>query len=301
MYTRAMKKLFIALLFVSIFPLSASADPLPLNQYDRNKKEIKAPVYTRFRPFYYPQQDPDGAYILAEATAYNEGTSYYIIDENLYMSFEDFFLYIPSTKTLPQLEILDFWVTGEEYRNFRKETLDKFRVHPTNATKFTLSCGPNKSVTFIPNTALYSKVTWVDNGKEYPLTLRECPISTDYMTDRSFAYCDDNILYYDGDEFFSDIPEDQQVSGIFFCDLKNRTRGTYAVKPLNDKERLWPYNPMGIPGTNWIIYAKESFDKRENALEQLVVRPKLTPKQADKAAKEYQQRLEKFQKEKQKK
>ena len=277
------------------------ADPLPLSSFDEDNKKIKAPVSARFRPFYYPKKDNDGAYIFAEVPRYNEGTEYYMIDGYLYMNLLDFFLYIPSTKTLPQIEIIDFWQYNNAYQDFRKQTLDKFRVHPINGETFTLSCGNNKYVKFTHEHDFYSKVTWIDNGKEYPFTLKECPVFTDYMTDRSFAYCDDHILYYDGDEFFLDIPKEQQVSGIFFCDLKNRTRGIYAAINVTDKTNLWPYNPMGVPNTNWIIYLKTTSDKQENSIEQLVARPKLTQEQADKAAKEYQDRLESFKKAKQKK
>lgn len=298
-----MKKSFIALFVLSIFPSTIFTDPLPLNGFDENQNKIKAPVYSRFRPFYYPQKDKDGAYILAEATADNEGTEYYLIDGYLYMNFVDFSLYIPSTKTLPKPEIIDFLEYNNAYQNFREKTLKNFQIHPTNATKFTLSCGLGKSVVFMPQTDLYSKVTWIDNGKKYPFTLEECPIFTDYQTNRSFAYCDNNILYYDGDENLVGVPKDERVSGIFFCDLKNRTRGTYAVSPIADKNDLWPYNPMGIPGTDWIIYAKQFDDNehKDQISNQLVIRKKLTQEQADKAAKEYQDRLESFKKAKQKK
>ena len=82
-----MKNILIALFVLSIFPSTIFADPLPLNPYDKDNTKIKAPVYSRLRPFYYPQKDKDGAYILAEATTYNEGTNYYIIDGHLYMEF----------------------------------------------------------------------------------------------------------------------------------------------------------------------------------------------------------------------
>ena len=99
-----MKKLFIALLFLSIFPVFAGADPLPVNPFDKENKKIDAPVSARFRPFYYPQKDSNGAYILAEMTRYNEGTGYYTIDGNLYMTFADFFLHISSAQMLPKNE-----------------------------------------------------------------------------------------------------------------------------------------------------------------------------------------------------
>lgn len=296
-----MKRLFIALFVLSMFPSAILADPLPLNQYDKDNKKIKASVYSRFRPFYYPKKDSDGAFVLGEVTAYNEGTDYYIIDGHLYMTFVSFSLYIPSTKTLPRPEIIDFGGYGEKHTDFREQTLDKFRVQPVDGKTFTLSCGGNKSVRFTYKQSVYSTVTWIDDGKEYPFTLEECPIGTDYMTYRTFAYCDNNILYYDGDEDLSNIPKDKRISGIFFCDLKNRTRGAYAVKLRADHDVLWPYNPMGIPGTNWIVYTKESHDEKENAIEQLVVRAKLTQEQADKAAKEYQERLQLLQKEQAKK
>ncbi len=298
-----MKKLFIALFVVSVFPSALFADPLPLNGFDVRHDKIKAPVYSRLRLSYYPQKDENGAYTLAELTTDNEGTEYYLIDGHLYMDFVGFTLYIPSTKTLPRPEIIDFWEYDNAYQNFYEKTLRNFRVHPTNATQFTLSCGNGKSVLFIPQTELYSKITWIDDGHEHPFTLEECPVSTDYQTSRSFAYCDDNILYYDGDENLSGVPADKRVSGIFFCDLKNRTRGAYAVSPVVDKNDLWPYNPMGVPGTDWIIYAKQFDDgeHKDQITNQLVVRKKLTQKQADKAAKEYQKRLKSFKKENTKK
>ncbi len=302
-----MKKLFIALFVVSIFPSALFADPLPLNQYDENKK-IKAPVYSRFRPFYYPKKDRDGAYILAEATEYDEGISYYTIDGHLYMEFISPFLYIPSTEPLPQPEIIDFWVDGEKYRDFRKQTLDQFRVHPNDGENHSISCGENKSVKFteqiIPSTpgeesSSYYQVTWIDHGTEYPFTLEECPVDIDHLTEKYFSYCDDNILYYDGAEFYKQDGKPKWKMGIFFCDLKNRTRGIYA----STIDHTYPHNPRGIPGTDWIIYAKQFYDgeHKDQITNQLVVRKKLTQKQADKAVKEYQKWKESLQKEKQKK
>ena len=96
------------------------------------------------------------------------------------------------------------------------------------------------------------------------------------------------ILYYDG---FDDFPwpgRNKARRGIFFCDLQNHTRGAYAATPYETKEKsaLYPYNPIGIPGTNWIFYLQDSDESPRKS--QLVVRPKLTPAQAEKAAQEYQ-------------
>ena len=303
-----MKKLFITLFVLSIFPSTIFADPLPLNPYDQDNTKIKAPVYSRFRPFYYPQKDKDGAYILAETTAYNEGTDYYIIDGHLYMEFISFFLYIPSTKALPKLEIIDFWVDGEKYRDFRKQTLDKFRVHPNDGKNYSISCGKDKSVKFtkkiIPSTlggesSSYYQVTWINNGTEYPFELEECPVDIDDLTEKYFSYCDDNILYYDRSEFYKQDGKPKWKAGIFFCDLKNRTRGIYAATI----DHTYPHNPMGLPGTDWIIYAKQFDDNehKDQISNQLVVRKKLTQEQADIAAKEYQKWKESISKEQNKK
>ena len=303
-----MKKSFIALFVLSIFPYALLADPLPLNPYDKDNTKIKAPVYSRLRPFYYPQKDKDGAYILAEATTYNEGTNYYIIDGHLYMEFISFFLYIPSTKTLPKPEIIDFWVDGEKYLDFRKQTLDKFRVHPNDGENYSISCGKDKSVKFtkkiIPSTlgaesSSYYQVTWMDHDVEYPFTLEECPVDIDHMTEKYFSYCDNNILYYDRSEFYLQDGKPKWKAGIFFCDLKNRTRGIYA-STIN---HTYPHNPMGIPGTDWIIYAKQFDDgeHKDQITNQLVVRKKLTQEQADIAVKEYQEWKKSLQQEQTKK
>ena len=291
-----MKKSFIALLFVSIFPLSAIADPLPLNQFDKADEKIKAPVYARFRTFSYPKQDSDNAYILGEFTERNEGSNYYVVDNELFIDFGNLQLFhlIPNDP-LPVLEQLQLWQSQPS--DFAQNFLNQNEVHHTDGKNFMLSCGKNKFVKFIRSKTFYYQITWIDNDKEYPFNLEECPITVDYMTDRTFAYCDDNILYYDGDEFFLNIPKQQQVRGIFFCDLKNRRRGIYAARLNTDKDWV-PYNPIGIPQTDWIFYAQTNANKH---IDQLVVRPKLTQEQADKAAQEYQQRLEKFQKDKQKK
>lgn len=303
-----MKKLFIALFVLSIFPYALLADPLPLNQYDKDTKKIKTPASSRYRPFYYPQKDKDSAFVLAEATEYDEGTNYYIIDGHLYMEFINFFLYIPSTKTLPKPEIIDFWVDGEKYLDFRKQTLDKFRVHPNDGENYSISCGKDKSVKFtkkiIPSTlggesSSYYQVTWMDHDVEYPFTLEECPVDIDHMTEKYFSYCDNNILYYDRSEFYKQDGKPKWKAGIFFCDLKNRTRGIYA-STIN---HTYPHNPMGIPGTDWIIYTKQFDDgeHQDQITNQLVVRKKLTQEQADIAVKEYQEWKKSLQQEQTKK
>ena len=299
MYNKKMKHLF-ALFLLSICWVSGQADPLPTNQEDK-PKGTETIVYSRFRAFNMPKPDENSAYVLGEFTYSNEWTNYFIRENNLYFAWSGtpYFHLIPA-EPLPILESFQIW--QDNYEEFEKQFLAEFAVPHLDGKNFSLPCGKNSSVEFIKQIKkgapgeendVFYQIIWHKDGKQHTFARKECPVPVIDFPPGQFAYCDKNILYYDG---FDDFPwpgRNKARRGIFFCDLQNHTRGAYAATPYETKEKsaLYPYNPIGIPGTNWIFYLQDSDESPRKS--QLVVRPKLTPTQAEKAVKEYQTFIQK--------
>ena len=299
MYNKTMKHLLV-LFLLSISWLSGQADPLPTNQKDKPKGTDPI-VYSRLRAFNTPKQDENGAYVLGEFTYANEWTDYYVRENNLYIDWSGtLYLHLIPAEPLPILESFQLW--HDDGSNFKKQFLKESSIPHLDGKDFSLSCGKNSSVEFIKQTQkgapgeendVFYKIIWYKDGKQHTFARGECPVPVIDFPPGQFAYCDENILYYDG---FDDFPwpgRNKARRGIFFCDLKNHTRGVYAATPYEMKEKsaLYPYNPIGIPGTNWIFYLQDSDGSDYKS--QLVVRPKLTQEQAEKAAREYQKFIQK--------
>lgn len=291
-----MKHLFVALL-CSLCWVQGWADSLPLNQFDKRFPALKKHnVFGRFRVFSAPQQDKDGAYILGESTSYNEGTFYYILDGHLYIDFSGTLFHIMPMQPLPALEGFHFYpVTSNNYGNIFSPNA---KVQEMNGQNFTLPCGDNSFVQFTEKiepgkppsmeNIIYYLITWTENGKTHTFSHEETFIYPMDAPPGRFAFCDGNILYFDGADAPS-VSWDKARRGIFFYDLKNRRRGVYSATPFEqgEKKEFYAYNPIGIPGTDWMLYLKENDESEKNSLEQVVVRKRLTQAQADKAAWEY--------------
>lgn len=290
-----MKHLFVALLCFLCWT-QGWADSLPLNQFDKRFPALKEHnVFARFRVFSAPQQDEDGAYILGEYTSYNEGTFYYVLDGHLYMDFTSTLFHIMPMQPLPVLESFHFWpVTGDDYED---SFFPNAKVPPMDGRNFTLSCGDNSFVQFTKKIEpgkpgmendIYYLITWTENGQTHTFSHEETFIYPLDAPPGRFAFCDGNILYFDG----ADVPSvrwDKARRGIFFYDLKNRRRGVYSATPYKqgEKKEFYSYNPIGIPGTDWMLYLKGNEENSVDVLEQVVVRKRLTQAQADQASWEY--------------
>lgn len=288
-----MKHLF-TLFLLSVSWLSGQADPLPTNQED-TPKGSKTVVYSRFRTFHMLKPDENGAYVLGEFTYPNEWTDYYVREDNLYFNCNGTFFHLTPAEPLPILE--SFYIWQDKDREFEQEFLRAFAIPHLDGSNFSLPCGKNSSVEFTEQIRenapgeendLFYKITWHQDGESHTFPREECPVPVIDFPPGQFAYCNNDILYYDG---FDDFPwpgRNKARRGIFFCDLKNHTRGVYAATPYatEDKSALYPYNPIGIPGTNWIFYLQDS--EHVPYKSQLVIRPELTPEQAEKASKAYQ-------------
>lgn len=282
-------KYFLFLFCLFAYTVNGHADTLPVNAGDRKNEGLKHPVYARLTIFNNPQPEANGAIPLAQFSNGNEETSYFIKGKDLYINVGNMALFrVRTDAPVPQLE--QFLFINDSADDFAEESLKPYQVPNTDGrSPLTLYCSPDKSKKVVLRRACgvsfhgeasdcFYLVTFYDNGKERRFTRRDCPVRSLDAPPGLFAYCGNDTLYYDGYEY----PKKNNVegNGIYFCDLKRNIRGPFAVEEKGNGG-LSPYNPVGIPGTGYILYLEEG---PNHSLTRMMVRPELTPRQAKKLA-----------------